>query len=106
MENKEKEPTLKEVIKDRCIEVDSKLNSMNIKKRKTIILLVFFIGISILIINIFITSYINKPKEDVDNEEIVMQDSLEIISKEIDILFKSIYSDSTAFDFTIEEIKQ
>lgn len=105
MENKEKEPTLKEVIKDRCIEVDSKLNSMNIKKRKTIILLVFFIGISILIINIFITSYINKPKDENIEKEKIAKDSLEIVSNEIDALFQSIYSDSTAFYFTIEEDK-
>lgn len=105
MENKEKEPTLKEVIKDRCSGVDVKLNNMAIIKRKTTVMIIFIVGILVLIINTLIASYINKPKDENIEKEKIAKDSLEIVSNEIDVLFQSIYSDSTAFYFTIEEDK-
>ena len=92
----EKKSTLKEVIRESGI--NEKLNSLTIAQRKKIIITNFVVGLIMLFGNILITSHIRKSK--IKEAELkVKQDSLEILSNEIDLMFEQIKIDTTEFNY-------
>lgn len=94
----EKKQTLKDIVKESGI--NEKLNNLTTKQRKRIILIVFVIGLIILFSNVLLTSFIRKnTTNELDLK--LKQDSLEMLSNEIDSMCKQIKIDTTEFDFQL-----
>lgn len=97
----EKKQTLKDIVKESGI--NEKLNNLTTKQRKKIILIVFVIGLIILFSNILLTTCIRKNTTKESNLDLqVKQDSLEMLSNEIDSMCKQITMDTTYFDFQLQ----
>lgn len=91
MENKEnKNPSLKDLIKEKCVGISERLNSLDTTKRKKIIIIFFVIGLIILFGNILITSSIHKTSSKEEIEIQATKDSLEMVVNEISLLIQTI----------------
>ena len=96
---------LKDIIKEKCAKVSDSLNTYDIRKRKKIVIGIFFIGLIILLINVFL---INSRSESINQKKIKKDktenynDSLEIAVKALESAFDEMSNDSVANDFNFK----
>lgn len=100
--NKKETSLISDAVKNRCNNYSNNLNQLSVEKRKRIVYGVFIIGLLILICNLFLSHYINKPHNNEEtNYNAQLEDSLKMISDEIDEIFDKFGNDSISYDFTL-----
>lgn len=100
--NDKKETSLSDAVRNRCNNYSNNLNQLSVEKRKRIVYGIFIIGLLILICNLFLSHYINKPHNNEEtNYNAQLEDSLKMISDEIDEIYDKFGNDSISYDFTL-----